>query len=85
MNARRFCLTAVFALIAATKPMFAAKLSDLDEPFSAAASHAQETAGHSFGDIVIGLGVGAALGWILLSACVAAHIREEKKVQKVSG
>ncbi|MBL7798892.1 MAG: hypothetical protein JNJ90_20510 [Saprospiraceae bacterium] len=80
MNARRFCLSALFTLIAATNnPLPAAKLSESDEPFAAAAFNMPETTGHSFGAIVVGLGVGAALGWLLLSVCVAAHIREERR------
>ena len=81
MNARRFCLSAVLTLIAATNsPLLAAKLSESDEPFAAAAFHMPEATGHSFGDIVVGLGVGAALGWLLLSVCVVSHARKEKKV-----
>ncbi len=56
MNARRFCLSAIFALIAATNnPLLAAKLSESDEPFAAAAFNMPEATGHSFGDIVVGL------------------------------
>lgn len=79
MNTRCFCLSAVFALIAATiNPLLAAKLSESDEPFAAAAFNMPEATGHSFGGIVVGLGVGAAPGWLLLSVCVALHARQER-------
>jgi len=85
MNARRFCLSALFTLIAATAPVFAARAADPEESGLHPGFASPEATGYSFGQVVIGLGVGAALGWMLLSLCVAMHLREEKKVQKVSG
>lgn len=79
MNARRFCLSALLALIAATAPVFAARAADPEEPGLHPVFASPEATGYSFGQVAIGLGVGAALGWMLLSLCVAIHLREERR------
>lgn len=79
MNARRFCLSALLTLIAATSPVLAARAADAEEPELHPVFAAPEAAGYSFGTIAVGLGVGAALGWLLLSVCVAMHLREERR------
>lgn len=79
MNARRFCLTALFALAAEIMPLLAAKPSESGEPFSTAAFNMPEATGQSFGGLAIGLGVGAVLGWALLSLCVTVQVRKHSK------
>lgn len=78
MNARRFCLPALFTLIAATSPVFAARAAYVEELELHPVFASPEAAGYSVGQVAIGLGVGAALGWMLLSLCVAMHFREER-------
>ena len=79
MNARRFCLPALFTLIAATSPVFAARAAYVEELELHPVFASPEAAGYSVGQVAIGLGVGAALGWMLLSVCVAMHLREERR------
>jgi hypothetical protein len=74
MNTRRFCLPAVLALSAIANPLFAARRSRSDEQFNV-----PEATGHPLADVIVGLGVGVALGWILLSVRMTMYERQDRE------
>lgn len=79
MKIRRFCLSAALFLFPFAARLTAARLPETDLPFQAAFTTPDAGQLPLWGT-AIWLGIGAALGWLMLSACVGLMVRRERRV-----
>ena len=78
MKIRRFCLSTALFLFSFAAHLRAARLPENDLPFQAAFT-APEAGQLPLWGTAAWLGIGAVLGWLMLSACVGLMARRERR------